>query len=73
MWIQHTAAADPESPVGTTAIVHEEYTLHEPEDEEPELRRVTFNENGKARVPKDVGESLIEHYEDIVPSGDGDE
>lgn len=62
MWIKHTAAVDDDSPVGTTALIHEEYTNGE---------RVAFNpETGKAQVTKAVGEQLIDHYEDIVAVSD---
>lgn len=59
MWIQHTAAVDADSPVGTTALIHEEYTLGE---------RVEFNENGKVNVPAEVGKQLCDHYVAIVPT-----
>lgn len=61
MWIEHQAAADADSPIGTTAIIHAELTDGE---------RVSFNANGKAQVPRDVGEALCDHYESIVPAGD---
>lgn len=64
MWIKHTAAADDDSPVATTALIHEVYTNGQ---------RVAFNEDGKARVPAEVGEQLCEYYADIVPIEDAEE
>lgn len=65
MYVIHEAVADGDSPVGTTALIHEQHTDGE---------RVEFNpETGKARVPADVGESLVENYEDIHPAEESDE
>lgn len=65
MYIQHDGIADPDRNVGTTAMQNDQ-TLGE---------RVEFNpETGKARVTKDVGESMAQAYEDIriVDREDGD-
>lgn len=65
MWIKHQAAADPDSPVGTERLVHEDYTNGE---------AVEFNDDtGKAQVTADVGEALVENYEDIVPADSDDD
>lgn len=66
MWIKHTDAADPDSPVATAALRHDDATNGE---------RVTFTDSGKAQVTADVGDALIEQYDAIVPvsdAGDGD-
>lgn len=67
MQIKHEAAADPDSPVGTTALIHEEFT----QNDDGEVERVEFNDDGVARVKKEIGEQLCENYEDIVPVSDG--
>lgn len=64
MWIQHTAAADSDSPVGTVALIHETHTDGD---------RVEFSpETGKAQVTKAVGEQLVDHYDAITAVSDGD-
>lgn len=62
MYIKHTATADPDSPVATTALIHEEYTR----TDDGELERVAFDpDTGRARVKRAIGEQLVEHYDAI--------
>lgn len=67
MQIKHQAAADPDSPVGTTALIHGEFT----QNADGEVERVKFNDDGVARVKKEIGEALAEHYENIVILDEG--
>jgi len=65
MYVKHAAAADPDSPVNTRRLIHEEYTDGEAVEFHPET--------GVAQVTRDVGEALVEHYESIVPKEDNDD
>lgn len=63
MYVVHEGVADPDSPYATRRLKNE----HTDGDV------VTFNENtGVAQVTKDVGESLIEHYEQIRSKNESD-
>lgn len=63
MYVIHEGIAD--SDAGTTALTDAEYTLGE---------EVAFDpESGRARVRRDVGESLIEHYDDVVAADEADD
>lgn len=58
MYVKHAAAADPDSPVTTRRLIHDDHTNAEP---------VAFHpETGVAQVTEDVGEALVEHYDSIV-------
>lgn len=62
MWIQHQLVADPDSPVGTTALINQH----------TDGERVAFSPNsGKANVRRAIGEALVDAHDHIVSLEDG--
>lgn len=54
---------------GMVAIVHQELTKNEDGD----VERVEFDrQSGKARVKQEIGEQLVDHYENIEAVDEGE-
>lgn len=62
MWVQHTAVVSGDTTTTAVSLCHDDYTNGE---------YVRFDGSGKAQVTKDVGESMIEHYDAVEEVDDG--